>query len=191
MKKVITFIIMFIFIFSALSVVAFAESGATENVKSALDGILDRLFEWWEANKAEILAALSGVGAVVCAVASWFKSKRPFLSLISSAKVTHEREIELIKGYNEVVEVIKGYNEKVEALTGEVAKLQKLVSNTEDIESHIAKILSTVYTNNAALPQGVKELIRLECVDAMKIAKADLGEKVVIPSDHEDEGKSA
>ena len=68
MKKVITFIIMFIFIFSALSVVAFAESGATENVKSALDGILDRLFEWWEANKAEILAALSGVGAVVCAV---------------------------------------------------------------------------------------------------------------------------
>ena len=190
MKKVITFIIMFIFIFSALSVVAFAE-GEARNSKDMVKVILDRVLEWWEANKAEILAALSGLGAVVCSIASWVKSKRPFLSLISSAKVTHERELELIKGYNEVVEVIKGYNEKVEALTGEVAKLGKLVADTEDIESHITKILSTVYTHNDALPQGVKELIRLECVDAMKIAKADLGEKVVIPSDEKDEGKSA
>ena len=152
--------------------------------------MLQRIFEWWEINKAEILAATSGFGAVISATFIWFKSKKPFLSLISSAKTTDERENALIKGYNEVVEVVKEYNSNIEKLTGEIVKLQTVVLDTEDIEAHIAKVLSTVYTNSIALPQGVKDIINVECAQAMSIANRDLGVEVT-RHDEQDEGESA
>lgn len=186
MKKVITFIMIFTMLCALCTVAVSAEDGGTA---TTLESALDRLLEWWEVNKAEILAACSGLGAALASAVVWFKSKKPFLSLISSAKTTDERESALIKGYNEVVEVIKEYNDNVKELTAQVQKLQTLVVDTEDIERHIAKMLSTAYTNSV-LPQGVKDIISLECAETMKIANKDLGVEV-ISYDTTDEGESA
>jgi hypothetical protein len=78
MKKVITFIMIFALLCLTFGVVAYAEDGSTAaSVKTVLDGILDRVFEWWNANKAEILAACSGLGAAFASVVLWLKNKKP------------------------------------------------------------------------------------------------------------------
>lgn len=187
MKKVITFIMIFTLLCALCTVVASAEDGVAE--PTVFESVLDRIFEWWEVNKAEILAACSGLGAALASAVVWLKSKKPFLSLMSSAKTTDERETALIKGYNEVVKVIKEYNDNVKELTAQVQKLQTLVVDTEDIERHIATMLSTAYTNSV-LPQGVKDIISIECAETMKIANKDLGVEV-ISYDTTDEGESA
>ena len=186
MKKVITFIMIFTLLCALCTVAVSAEDGVSG--PTVFESVLDRIFEWWEVNKAEILAACSGLGAALASAVVWFKSKKPFLSLISSAKTTDERESALIKGYNEVVEVIKEYNDNVKELTAQVQKLQTLVVDTEDIERRIATMLSTAYTNSV-LPQGVKDIISLECAETMKIANKDLGVEV-ISYDTTDEGES-
>jgi hypothetical protein len=186
MKKVITFIMIFTMLCAVCTVVVSAEDGGAA---TTLESALDRLLEWWEVNKAEILAACSGLGAAFASFVLWLKSKPQFNILQKSAKITDERENALIKGYNEVVEVIGQYNENVKALTAQVQKLQTLVVDTEDIERHIATMLSTAYTNSV-LPQGVKDIISLECAETMKIANKDLGVEV-ISYDTTDEGESA
>lgn len=187
MKRIIVCVILALLMLASLCVISFAEDGNAE--ATVFESVLDRIFEWWEVNKAEILAACSGIGAALASFVLWLKSKPQFNILQKSAKITDERENALIKGYNEVVEVIGQYNENVKALTVQVQKLQTLVVDTEDIERHIATMLSTAYTNSV-LPQGVKDIISLECAETMKIANKDLGVEV-ISYDTTDEGESA
>ena len=189
MKRIIVCVVLALLMLGSLCVIAFAEGDAPESAEVA-SGVLDRLFEWWETNKAEILAALSGMGAAACALISWMKSKKPFLSLISSAKTSDERERALIEGYNEMVEVVKEYNGNIKVLAEKVAELQTLVADTENIEAIIANILTTVYTNNDALPQGIKSLVSLDCAKAMTLANKDLGVEV-ISHDEQDEGDAS
>lgn len=187
MKKVITFIIILTLAFAIFAVPASAAGSATEAATDIINAVLNRVFEWWEANKAEILAACSGLGAAISGAIVWYKSKKPFISLITSAKTTDERENALIKGYNEMVDAVKAHTEEVKAFRTELAEVKGYVINTEDIEAHIAKVLSTVYTNSIALPQGVKNMINVECAQAMTVANRDLGVEV-ISYDTTDEG---
>ena len=179
MRKVITSIIILTLVFTVFAVPASAAGSATEAATDLISTLLSRIFEWWEANKAEILAACSGIGAFLSAAIVWYKSKKPFLSLITSAKTTDERETALIKGYNEMVDAVKAHTEEVKALREELLEVKRCVINTEDIEAHIAKVLSTVYTNSIALPQGVKNMVNVECSQAMTIANRDLGVEVI------------
>lgn len=171
MKKVIT-LLMIIAMLAMTSVVCFAAEDAPSET------LLDRVIEWWEANKAEILASVSGVGAIVYGAFMWIKSKKPLMSLLGTAKTTDERENALIKGYNEMVGVVDAQCKIIEALGQKVAEMQAQITNTENIEAHIAKVLSTVYTNSL-LPQGVKDMVNVECAQCMTIANKDLGVEVI------------
>ena len=183
MKKIL-FFIMFIMLMASFTVVASAEGDVPDG--NIADNVLDRVIEWWEDNKAEILASVSGVGAIVYGAVMWLKSKKPLLALLGTAKTTDERENALIKGYNEMVGVVDAQCKIIEALGQKVAELQVQITNTENIEAHIAKVLSTVYTNSL-LPQGVKNMVNVECAQCMTIANKDLGVEVVC-YDETDEG---
>ena len=185
MKRIIVCIILAFIMLGSIAVISFAEEQIT--AETFANGVLDRVFEWWEVNRAEILAACSGLGAALSGIIVWYKSKKPFISLMSSAKTTDEREVALIKGYNDMVEVVDKQSKIIESLSNKVDELQAQITNTENIEAHIAKVLSTVYTNSIALPQGVKDMINVECAQCMTIANKDLGVEVK-SYDETDEG---
>ena len=179
MKNIIVCVVLAFLMIGSLCVISYAEEAApvADEVTEAsvISSALDRIFEFWELNKAEILAACSGIGAALSSFVIWIKSKPQFNTLQKSAKITDERETALIRGYNKVVEVNENQNEKIEQLTRAVESLQALVIDTEDIEKHIANMLSTAYTNSV-LPQGVKDIISLEHAETLKIASKGVDE---------------
>lgn len=186
MKKILTLFILVTVIMIAFTVCAYAEGSAPEDATS-LASVYDRAIEWWKANEDEITSLATMVATAIFGI---FYSKIKLGindligkngSLITANASSNKTMGELIVGYNSQVDEIK-------LLRVENSELKKInEQNAADIAAlkgeigHIAHILTTVYTNSKALPQGVKDMINIECAECMRqagITELVTGDKV-------------
>ena len=186
MKKILTLFILVTAMMIAFTVCAYAEGASPEDAAS-LSSVYDRAIEWWKANEDEITAFATMVATAIFGI---FYSKIKLGindligkngSLITANASSNKTMGELIVGYNSQVDEIK-------LLRVENSELKKInEQNAADIAAlkgeigHIAHILTTVYTNSKALPQGVKDMINIECAECMRqagITELVTGDKV-------------
>ena len=175
MKKVLTLFILIAVMMLAFSVCAFAETPeVAEDV--SVSTIYEKAIEWWKVNENEITSFATMIATALFGI-FYNKIKTGINDLISkigslinantsSTKTTRE----LLVGYNSQIDEIK-------ALRDENTQLMKInEQNAADIAAlkgeigHIAHILTTVYTNSKALPQGVKDMINIECAECLRQA---------------------
>ena len=182
MKKKLFIFLSALILMMLFCVVASAESPDANTV----DTVLTRLFEWWDINKTEILAATSWIGTVVLCIVTKRAQKKPLANIATLAGSSNRKSDDLIKSYNDLVEAYNRQSEEFAYLKNKIAELERNVLNTENIEGHIANILQTVYCNSSALPQGAKNIVSLECAECRTIVAKDRGE--VIENDGQDEG---
>ena len=186
MKKILTLFILVTAMMIAFTVCAYAETPGTEGDVSVAT-VYDKALEWWKANEDEIAAFATMVATAIFGI---FYSKIKLGindligkngSLITANASSNKTMGELIVGYNSQVDEIK-------LLRVENSELKKInEQNASDIAAlkgeigHIAHILTTVYTNSKALPQGVKDMINIECAECMRqagITELVTGDKV-------------
>lgn len=176
MKRLCSILALAVIIATTLTLTAFAE---TDGAGGVADTVLTRIFEWWEINKTEILAATSGIGAAIGYLAIYFKNKKPFENLTALARTSDKNTSNLVEAYNNLAEEYNRQSAEFTNLKEELARIEGYVLNVENIEHHLAKVLSMVYTGSA-LPNGVKDMVNVECAQAITIAKGDLGVEVEI-----------
>ena len=169
------------------------DSVEDEKYSTSFDTVLTRLLEWWDVNKAEIIAAAGFIGAAILTFL-WNKIKKfltdivsKIISLISSTNASTDNIKSLIKGYN-------GQTDEISALRGELSetkrKLESANNKLEEVEEligHIAHILTTVYTNSKALPQGVRDMVNIECAHCMKLVDLGASDSEVVSDEVKEE----
>lgn len=177
MKKILTFFILITITMLMFTVCVHAETIDIETDVS-VSTVYEKALEWWRANENEITSFLTMTATALFGI---FYSKIKLGindlivkngSLINANANSNKVQGELIVGYNSQVDEIK-------TLRAENAELTKInEQNAADIEvikseiAHIAHILTTVYTNSKALPQGVKDIVTLECAECIRKAGA-------------------
>ena len=190
MKKVITFIMLFVALFLVISpVTAFAAEfgGEVAAGESSYHDIFTRIYEFVEVNKTEVISAFgSGILLVFNMITKSSNNKKnkelnDALKIIGGdAAGTAKSQTSVIGAVNTMAQ---GYNEmraayeKYEAVEDDRNKLVGacLVTNTALLE-----MLNTVYVHNKNLPQGVKDLIVLQYVNCQKaLGDDELFKKVV------------
>ena len=183
MKKVITFIMLFVALFLVISPIsAFAvELGSDPaTIEGNYNDIFTRIYEFAMANKTEVI---SGAGSLVVlvfsAVIKSFSKKqgkelKDMISAVGAdASGTAKNQQSLIDAFNVMA---KGYNEMREAYEryeGVEDDRNRLVGACLVTNTALLEILNTVYVHNRNLPQGVKDLIVLQYVNCQKALSDD------------------
>ena len=75
----------------------------------------------------------------------------------------------------------KSYNELAEQLLASSSTLKNLLEKEMTQNSNIMQVLTSVYTNSKALPQGVKDLVQLKYSDNLKLVAEE--KEIVSKSD--------
>ena len=171
-----------------------AEVGMTvEGASDTVETVFTRLLEALDVNKDNILAAAGFIGTLLVTIFA-NKIKNLFadiaskiLAVISSQNASSDNVKALIKGYN-------GQTDEITALKVEVAELRQMLAvavektkESEKLVGHIAHILTTVYTNHKTLPQGVKDMINIECAQCMRIVELEEPPAEVVVDEVEEE----
>ena len=183
MKKVITFIMLFVALFLVISpIAAFASELGSDpaTIEGNYNDIFTRIYEFAVANKTEVI---SGAGSLVVlvfsAVVKSFSKKqgKELKEMISAVGVdasgTAKNQQSLIDAFNVMA---KGYNEMREAYEryeGVEDDRNRLVGACLVTNTALLEILNTVYVHNRNLPQGVKDLIVLQYVNCQKALSDD------------------
>lgn len=183
MKKVITFIMLFVALFLIISpIAAFASELGSDpaTIEGNYNDIFTRIYEFAMANKTEVI---SGAGSLVVlvfsAVVKSFSKKqgKELKEMISAVGVdasgTAKNQQSLIDAFNVMA---KGYNEMREAYEryeGVEDDRNRLVGACLVTNTALLEILNTVYVHNRNLPQGVKDLIVLQYVNCQKALSDD------------------
>lgn len=183
MKKVITFIMLFVALFLVISpIAAFASELGSDpaTIEGNYNDIFTRIYEFAMANKTEVI---SGAGSLVVlvfsAVVKSFSKKqgKELKEMISAVGVdasgTAKNQQSLIDAFNVMA---KGYNEMREAYEryeGVEDDRNRLVGACLVTNTALLEILNTVYVHNRNLPQGVKDLIVLQYVNCQKALSDD------------------
>jgi hypothetical protein len=183
MKKVITFIMLFVALFLVISPVTALAAEIADEVsggESTYQDIFTRVWEYVQANKTELVSAAgSAVVLIFNAVTKAVNTKKnrelaDALAIVGSdAAGTVKSQASVISAVNTMA---SGYNEmrtayeKYETVEDDRNRLVGacLVTNTAILE-----ILNTVYVHNRNLPQGVKDLIVLQYVNCQKALSDD------------------
>lgn len=190
MKKVITFVVILCVLLFAFSVCTYAQEANIE-AGITMSTVYDRAIEWWKENEDEISTVVSFVATALFAMfikkikAGILDLTVKIKSLISTSTNSTNKQDELILGFNgqiDVIEKLVSENSALKAINEQNAK--EIVATKQEI-AHIAHILTTVYTNSKALPQGVRDMINIECAQCMRIAAGEPENDEV----HQDEAK--
>lgn len=192
MKKVITFIMLFVAVFLVISPVTAFATEIGSNPTAAEGGyhdIFTRIYEFVVANKAEVI---SGAGsAVVLAFSAIMKSfskkqgkelKGLIESVGADASGTAKNQQSLIDAFNVMA---KGYNEMREAYERYECvedDRNRLVGACLVTNTALLEMFSTAFIHNKNLPQGVKDLVVLEYANTKKALSDDEVLKAVVES---------
>ena len=190
MKKVITFIMLFVALFLVISpVTAFAAEfgGEVAAGESTYHDIFTRIFEFVETNKTEVISAAgSGVLLVFSMITKAFNKKKnkeliDALAVIGSdAAGTAKSQTSVIGAVNTMAQ---GYNEmraayeKYEAVEDD---RNRLVGACLVMTTALVEMMNAIHVHNKNLPQGLKDLVVLQYVNCQKaLGDDELLKKVV------------
>ncbi len=177
---------------SATETVPEAEDAAdvtTDSAPTVEEGessIFTRLYEIWDTYSAELLSGGGILTIVVGLLAAWKKIKPFLIEIVAKLK-------ELISGESSTgaptkqSRVLNGIVDGIEDLDKRIAEFQHIVDmiNTEKTATKehfaaveralcsLAKALELAYSNSK-LPQGVKDLVSIECAACIRAAEDDI-----------------
>ena len=190
MKKVITFIMLFVALFLVISpVTAFAAEFADEvsSGESTYHDIFTRVWEYVQENEAKLISAAgSAVLLIFGAITKAFITKKikeitdKLKGIGTDASETANSQTSVIGAVNTMAQ---GYNEmraayeRYEAVEDD---RNKLVGACLVMTTALVEMMNAVHVHNKNLPQGVKDLIVLQYVNCQKaLSNEDMLRQVV------------
>ena len=199
MKKIIYLIMCICLMLSIFCVSCFAtneptetDETVTEEVGAEETDIFSRIYEFWQSNEAEIITVASSAVLIVLNV---------FLRLSNKALDKGQTNAigginQLIEGFNvmdtdlatikaEFVSLVGALKDVVEQIgelkASDTSFAEKIAETNSIIQGLVEKellqntalmeVLSSVYVNSNALPQGVKDLVVLKRTENMRIVE--------------------
>ena len=136
----------------------------------------NRIWEWVQANVAEILTVVGDIVLVGFLIAQKVRQKKK-LSAIGADVLTvkdgvtntetSQRNVvsvtnELIEGYNRFEKVLNNFD------VAEQERYKTMLAAFAQTKA-ILEIMTTVYANSKNIPQGVKDLVNLKYADVLKL----------------------
>lgn len=177
-KKIIILLVVAIILMLTFSVLAYAEDGEVETTIN-VSTVYERAVEWWNTYEDEItslvsLGATALFGFLISKIKTGLKELISKNGLLANVTSNSSNKVDnLVVAYNHQVDemaILRQENADLKVAIDEV--IRELAAVRAGF-SHTARILTTVYTNNKALPQGVRDMVNLECAQCMKLAGAD------------------
>ena len=156
-----------------------------DNVPEGEPTFFGRIWEWVQANVAEILTVVGDIVLVGFLIAQKVKQKKKLAAIGADVLTvkdgvtnteTSQRNVvsvtnELIEGYNRFEKALERYKTMIAAFAQTKA---------------ILEIMTTVYANSKNIPQGVKDLVNLKYADVLKlVGDEDKLKEIVEPAETE------
>lgn len=198
MKRIIYYLLVFVTLFALVgSVSAFADEGdtdtetITEEVTETVEPtIFTRLYEAFEENKTNVFTVASG--AILFIFSILFRKDVSVSSkvivdgiakVIAKGDLTEEQQNAIVGGLNEMVDgyndiklqstIVKDRIDEFAVEMGDITKTISVIIALLDKGIHqnaaIMDVLSSVYVNNNALPQGIKDFVSLKRTENAKL----------------------
>ena len=135
-----------------------------------------RIWEWVQANGAEILTVVGDIVLVGFLIAQKVKQKKKLVELGTNIITVKDDVANTVSSQKSVVnvtnELIEGYNKFEKALNNfdatEKERYRTMLAAFAQTKA-ILEILTTVYANSKNIPQGVKDLVNLKYADVLKL----------------------
>lgn len=198
MKRIIYYLLVFVTLFALVgSVSAFADEvdtdteTITEEVTETVEPtIFTRLYEAFEENKTNVFTVASG--AILFIFSILFRKDVSVSSkvivdgiakVIAKGDLTEEQQNAIVGGLNEMVDgyndiklqstIVKDRIDEFAVEMGDITKTISVIIALLDKGIHqnaaIMDVLSSVYVNNNALPQGIKDFVSLKRTENAKL----------------------
>lgn len=153
------------------------ETEAPDGEKLNIDSVLARVGEWWEEYSDEIESIVGFI--VTAAIAAFYKKiKSGILDIINkiatlkgSSDAQTDKSRELVAGYNAQTDAITKLENKVAEMDRNLGDIYIKADEALEAMVQVADILNTVYSNSAALPQGIKNIVNLDYAKCMEILR--------------------
>ncbi len=192
MKKVITFIMLFVALFLVISPVTALAAEVADEVssgESTYQDIFTRVYEWVKVNKSDVISGAGSLAVLIfSAIAKKANSKkneeleRMISEVGADASGTAKNQKSLIESYNTMA---AGYNEMRAAYekNGSVEDdRNRLVGACLVTVTALLEMNSTVFVHNKNIPQGVKDLVVQEYANTKKALSDDELLRAVVES---------
>lgn len=135
-----------------------------------------RIWEWVQANVAEILTVVGDIVLVGFMIAQKVKQKNKLAAIGADVLTVKDGVTNTETSQRNVVsvtnELIEGYNKFEKALNNfdatESERYKTMLAAFAQTKA-ILEILTTVYANSKNIPQGVKDLVNLKYADVLKL----------------------
>lgn len=147
-----------------------------DNVPEGEPTFFGRIWEWAQANVAEILTVVGDIVLVGFLIAQRVKQKKKLVELGKNIITVKDDVANTASSQKSVInvtnELIEGYNKFEKALnnfdTTENERYKTMLAAFVQTKA-ILEILTTVYANSKNIPQGVKDLVNLKYADVLKL----------------------
>ena len=152
-----------------------------------------RIWEWVQANVAEILTVVGDIVLVGFLIAQKVKQKKKLADIGADVLTVKDGVTNTETSQRNVVsvtnELIEGYNRFEKALNNFDATEQERHKTMIAVFAQtkaILEIMTTVYANSKNIPQGVKDLVNLKYADVLKlVGDEDKLKEIVEPAETE------
>lgn len=152
-----------------------------------------RIWEWVQANVAEILTVVGDIVLVGFLIAQKVKQKKKLAAIVADVLTVKDGVTNTETSQRNVVsvtnELIEGYNRFEKALNNfdatEQERHKTMIAAFAQTKA-ILEIMTTVYANSKNIPQGVKDLVNLKYADVLKlVGDEDKLKEIVEPAETE------
>ena len=137
--------------------------------------LVSRVWEYFEANKTEILGLAGDAVIFLLAIFVKIRNDKRTKGIASDLKIvkgdakgTADAQSSVVDAVNGMIEGYNGMRSSYEEYGNTERDRNKLVGAVMVQNTAILEMLSTVYVNNKNLPQGVKDLINLRYSNCLK-----------------------
>ena len=152
-----------------------------------------RIWEWVQANGAEILTVVGDIVLVGFLIAQKVKQKKKLAAIGADVLTVKDGVTNTETSQRNVVsvtnELIEGYNRFEKAINNfdatEQERYKTMIAAFAQTKA-ILEIMTTVYANSKNIPQGVKDLVNLKYADVLKlVGDEDKLKEIVGPAETE------
>ena len=164
-----------------------------DNVPEGEPTFFGRIWEWAQANVAEILTVVGDIVLVGFLIAQKVKQKKKLAAIGADVLTVKDGVTNTEASQRNVVsvtnELIEGYNRFEKALNNfdatEQERYKTIIAAFAQTKA-ILEIMTTVYANSKNIPQGVKDLVNLKYADVLKlVGDEDKLKEIVEPAETE------
>lgn len=183
MKKVITFIMLFVALFLVISPVTTLAAEVVDEAssgESTYHDIFTRVWEYVEENKSDLISAAGSAVLLIFGAITKAANKRKnkeFKEMLTGIGVDASGAANLQTAVIGTVNtMVKGYNEMRESYEKNASAeddRNRLVGACLVMSSAVLEMMNAVFVHNKNMPQGVKDFVILQYVNCQKALSDD------------------